>query len=117
MLLGWAPVGGNIFPAERNHLGNGAVEKNMLHLGLRQYTGHRSGNYFDSMSLSQNLGCVYSLLMATCRYNVPVVSPGKTKKVRKKQNKTKQNKCKCDCYNQQHRAQPRADGVRETAGA
>ena len=38
--------------------------------------------------------------MATCRYNVPVVSPGKTKKW--KNNKTKQNKYKCDCYNRQY---------------
>ena len=47
-------------PAERNHVGIGAVEKNMLlilHIISITQVTYRWGNHIDSMSLSQNVGC------------------------------------------------------------
>ena len=49
-----------ISPAERNHVGivRRSGKEPAAHLAHHQHhTGHRWGNYFDSMSLSQNLGC------------------------------------------------------------
>ena len=47
-------------------MGIGAVEKNMLLIldiiNHQYYTGHRWGNYFDSLSLSQNIGCGHEVL-------------------------------------------------------
>ena len=48
-----------IFPAERNHTGMYwcSGKEHAAYLGHHQYhTGHRFGNYFNSMSLSQNVG-------------------------------------------------------------
>jgi hypothetical protein len=43
-----------VFPEKRNHVGIGAVEKNMLLILDHLYhTGHRQGNYIDSMSESR----------------------------------------------------------------
>jgi hypothetical protein len=51
-----------IFPAERNHVGIGAVEKNMLLiLDIFSITQVRWGNYFDPKSLSQNVGCEHEV--------------------------------------------------------
>ena len=53
-----------IFPVERNHVRIGAVEKNMLIIldiiSIIQVTGGGI-NYFDSMPLSQNVGCGYEV--------------------------------------------------------
>ena len=51
--------------ANTSHPMLGAVEKNMLLIldiiNHQYYTGHRWGNYFNSMSLSQNVGCEHEV--------------------------------------------------------
>ena len=48
-----------LIPSREKSRGNWRSGKaHAAHLGHHQYhTGHRWGNYFDSMSLSQNVGC------------------------------------------------------------